>query len=98
MSIHVFRTGSSRTFAYSLEVTERNIPPIAEEEWLYERTVGAEQLKVHPEVLQPTQKVIGCLVLERLVPVGLGAWAALSFDARGVEWTCENPVARIVDW
>jgi two-component sensor histidine kinase len=44
----------------------------------------------------PTSKKFGCLVLERLVPEGVGGWAALSFDALGVEWTCEMPVAWIV--
>jgi two-component sensor histidine kinase len=46
----------------------------------------------------PTRKKFGCLVLERLVPEGLGGWATLSFDERGVEWTCKMPVARIVAW
>jgi two-component sensor histidine kinase len=35
-----------------------------------------------PPARVPTQKKFGCLVLERLVPEGLGGWAALSFDAR----------------
>jgi two-component sensor histidine kinase len=51
-----------------------------------------------PPARVPTQRKFGCLVLERLVPEGLGGWAALSFDAGGVEWTCEMPVARIVAW
>jgi two-component sensor histidine kinase len=46
----------------------------------------------------PTRKKFGCLVLERLVPEGLGGWATLSFDERGVEWTCKMPVERIVAW
>jgi hypothetical protein len=53
MSIYLFRAGSSRTFAYSLDVTGRNIPPVTEQaKWGFERTVNAEQFKAHPEALQ----------------------------------------------
>jgi len=53
MSIYLFRAGSSRTFADSLDVTGRNIPPVTEQEkWGFERTVNAEQFKAHPEALQ----------------------------------------------
>ena len=53
MSIYLFRAGSSRTFAYSLDVTGRNIPPVAEQaKWRFERTVDAEEFKAHPEALQ----------------------------------------------
>jgi hypothetical protein len=53
MSIYLFRAGTSRTFAYSLDVTGRNISPLTEQEkWGFERTVDAEQLKAHPEALQ----------------------------------------------
>jgi hypothetical protein len=53
MPIYLFRAGSSRSFAYSLDVTGRNIPPLAEQaKWLFERTVDAEQFKAHPEALQ----------------------------------------------
>jgi hypothetical protein len=50
VSIYLFRAGSSRNFAYSLDVTGRNIPPVAEDAaWIYQGTVDAEQLKAHPE-------------------------------------------------
>jgi hypothetical protein len=53
MAIYLFRVGGSRTFAYSLDVTGRNLPPAAEgAKWLYERTVDAKQLKAHPEAEQ----------------------------------------------
>jgi hypothetical protein len=53
MSIYLFRAGSSRTFAYSLDVTGRNIPPVTEQaKWGFERTVNAEQFKAHPQALQ----------------------------------------------
>jgi hypothetical protein len=57
MAIYLFRAGSSQTFAYSLDVTGRNIPPMAEDsEWRYERTVDTGQLeKAHPEALRPLQ-------------------------------------------
>ena len=58
MSIYVFRAGSSRTFAYSLDVTGRNIPPVAEQaKWRFERTVDAEELTAHPETLQQIWEV-----------------------------------------
>ena len=58
MSIYVFRTGSSRTFAYSLDVTGRNIPPVAgQAKWRFERTVDLEELKAHPEALQQIWEV-----------------------------------------
>ena len=53
MSIYLFRAGSSRTFAYSLDVTGRNMPPVAEQaKWRFERTVDSEEFKAHPEALQ----------------------------------------------
>ena len=53
MSIYLFRAGSSRTFAYSLDVTGRNMPPVAEQaKWRFERAVDAEEVKAHPEALQ----------------------------------------------
>ena len=53
MWIYLFRAGSSRTFAYSLDVTGRNIPPVNEQaKWAFERTLHAEQCKAHPEALQ----------------------------------------------
>jgi len=54
MSIYLFRSvNGSRSFAYSLDVTGRNIPSMTEDaRWLYERTVDAEQLKAHPKTLQ----------------------------------------------
>jgi hypothetical protein len=56
VSIYLFRAGSSRNFAYSLDVTGRNIPPVAEDAaWIYQRTVDAEQLKAHPEALRRLQ-------------------------------------------
>ena len=53
MSIYLFRAGSTRTFAYSLDGTGRNIPPAAEQaKSHFERTVEAEHIKAHPEDLQ----------------------------------------------
>jgi len=46
--IFLFRTDSGRNFAYSRDVTGRNIPPVKDGTWIYERTVLAEQLKPHP--------------------------------------------------
>jgi hypothetical protein len=58
MSIYLFRAGSSRTLAYSLDVTGRNIPPLAEQaKWRFERTVQAKQLKDDPEALQRVWQV-----------------------------------------
>ena len=44
----------------------------------------------------PQSKKFGCLVLERLVPEGLGGPAALSFVEPGLIWSCEMPADRIV--
>jgi two-component sensor histidine kinase len=44
----------------------------------------------------PQRKKFGCLVLERLVPEGLGGPAALSFEEPGLIWSCEMPSDRIV--
>src|SRR6185295_9459847 len=56
VSIYLFRAGSSRNFAYSVDLTGRNIPPVAENAaWIYQRTVDAEQLKAHPEALRRLQ-------------------------------------------
>jgi hypothetical protein len=53
MPIYLFRAGSSRTFAYSLDVTGRNIRPVPEQaKWRFETTVDAEQFEAHPEALQ----------------------------------------------
>ena len=53
LPIFLFRAqGCSRSFAYSLDVTGRNIPPLAEhEEWLYVGAVAAKQLEADPEAL-----------------------------------------------
>jgi hypothetical protein len=52
MWIYLFRAGSSRTFAYSVDVTGRNIPSLAERaNWQFERKVEAKQLKDEPEAL-----------------------------------------------
>jgi len=55
MPVHLFRSaGSSRTFAYTRDVTGRNIPRGTEHaEWLFIRALDEEQLKAHPEALQP---------------------------------------------
>jgi hypothetical protein len=58
MPIYLFRAGSSRTFAYSRDVTGRNIPPVTEQaKWGFERTVDAEQFKVRPEALQQSGRM-----------------------------------------
>jgi two-component sensor histidine kinase len=44
----------------------------------------------------PRRKGFGHLVLERLVPEGLGGTARLSFEGGGVIWSCETPSSRIV--
>jgi hypothetical protein len=49
-----------------------------------------------PPVLPPTRKGFGHLVLERLVPEGLGGEAVLSFAQEGVVWSCETPSSRIL--
>ena len=56
VSIYLFRAGSSRNFAYSLDVTGRNIPPVAADAaWIYQGTVDAEQVKAHPEASRRLQ-------------------------------------------
>jgi hypothetical protein len=54
MRIYLFRSASSsRTFAYTLDVTARNIARETEHaEWLYVRVLDAEELEGSPEVLQ----------------------------------------------
>jgi two-component sensor histidine kinase len=44
----------------------------------------------------PRRKGFGHLVLERLVPEGLGGTARISFEGDGVIWSCETPSSRIV--
>src|SRR5262245_15666565 len=57
LPIFLFRAqGCPRSFAYSLDVTGRNIPPLAERtNWLYVGVVAAEQLKSHPDTLRQLQ-------------------------------------------
>jgi two-component sensor histidine kinase len=47
-------------------------------------------------VQPPLRKGFGYLVLERLVPEGLGGTAHLSFEGDAVTWSCETPSSRIV--
>ena len=54
LPIFLFRAqGCSRCFAYSLDVTGRNIPPLSEQtKWLYVGLVAAVQLEAQPETLK----------------------------------------------
>jgi two-component sensor histidine kinase len=49
-----------------------------------------------PPVLPPARKGFGHLILERVVPEGLGGEAVLSFAQEGVVWSCETPSSRIL--
>ena len=53
--IYLFRADDSRRFAYSLDVTGRNIPPVKDVTWIFQRTVDVEQLKAHPQALRQLQ-------------------------------------------
>ena len=44
----------------------------------------------------PRRKGFRHLVLERLVPEGLGGTTRISFEGDGVIWSCEPPSSRIV--
>jgi hypothetical protein len=59
LPIFLFRAqGSSRSFAYSLDVTGRNIPPLSEHtKWLFVEVIAAEQLEAHPETLRQLRTV-----------------------------------------
>jgi hypothetical protein len=59
LPIFLFRSqGCSRSFAYSLDVTGRNIPPLAEHaDWIYVGMVTAEQLEADPEALRQLRTV-----------------------------------------
>jgi hypothetical protein len=52
--IHLFRRKDcDRSFAYSVDATGRNIPPVAEDaEWVYVGMVAPEQLEADPEALR----------------------------------------------
>ena len=54
LPIFLFRAqGCSRSFAYSLDVTGRNIPALTERtNWLFVGVIAAEQLEAHPETLR----------------------------------------------
>jgi hypothetical protein len=56
--IYLFRRKDcNHSFAYSLDVTGRNIPPVTEHaEWFYVGTVAAEQLEADPEALRRLQR------------------------------------------
>jgi hypothetical protein len=59
MSIYFFRSsGSGRTFAYSLGLTGRNIPPLPEhEKWFFIGVIAVEQIEAHPETLRQLRTV-----------------------------------------
>ena len=59
LPIFLFRAqGCSRCFAYSLDVTGRNIPPLSEHtKWLYVGLVAAVQLEAHPDTLRQLRTV-----------------------------------------
>src|SRR5215470_12803029 len=65
--IYLFRADGSQNFAYSLDVTGRNIPPVKGATWIFQRTVDAEQLKAHPEALR---QVTGRRLKGRQAPNG----------------------------
>jgi hypothetical protein len=53
---YLFRAGNSRTFAYSLDVTGRNIPPVAEgTPWTYQGTIDTKKLKPYRDALRRLQ-------------------------------------------
>jgi hypothetical protein len=54
MPVYLFRSASSsRSFAYTRDVTGRNIPRETEDaEWLFLRMLDEEQLRAHPEAVQ----------------------------------------------
>jgi two-component sensor histidine kinase len=47
-------------------------------------------------IAPPQRKAFGHLVLERLVPQGLGGTAQLSFESDGVSWKIDVPASRVV--
>jgi hypothetical protein len=50
---YLFRAGNSRTFAYLLDVTGRNIPPAAAGiPWTYQGTIDTKKLKPYREALR----------------------------------------------
>ena len=55
--IYLFRDkGSTRSFAYSLDATGRNIPPLSEHtEWLFVAVIAAVQLDAQPDILRQLQ-------------------------------------------
>lgn len=50
-----------------------------------------------PPPTHPQRKRFGCLVLERLVPEGLGCSASISFHEGGLRWSCEMRADRVLE-
>jgi hypothetical protein len=63
LPIFLFRAqGCGRSFAYTLDVTGRNIPPLLEHtNWLYVGVVAAQQLAADPEILRQLQTFGFCV-------------------------------------
>jgi two-component sensor histidine kinase len=74
--------------SFGWEIEER----LPAQRWLHMTWRERKGSPVQP----PLRKGFGYLVLERLVPEGLGGTAHLSFEGDGVTWSCETPSSRIV--
>src|SRR5262245_29819929 len=63
LPIFLFRAqGCARSFAYSLDVTGRNIPPLSEHtRWLYVGVIAVQKLAADPEILRQLQTVGFCV-------------------------------------
>lgn len=72
--------------------TWRMVESIPREPWL--RAIWRETRR--PSPLQPPRTGFGHLVLERLVPEGLGGTGRLAWEPSGVYWTLEVPASRAV--